>query len=217
MEWRNKIWSDEVVVQIGRNGKVRVWRRKGTAYDPRYTIPNYNNTKFSVMFWAAIGYNVRTSLVAVRRRGLDERTSPHDHGGMNADQYISDILEGTLIPFWREIHGWMADMEFMQDGAKVHRAKKVLKWFRTRRIVLMPWPARSPDLNPIENCWQILKKRLTKRWYKAGRRPTTRDELIAQTQEEWNLIPLEAINNLVDSMRNRVHACIKARGGSTKY
>ena len=67
MEWRNKIWSDEVVVQIGRNGKVRVWRRKGTAYDPQYTIPNYSDNKLSVMFWAAIGYDVCTSLVAVRR------------------------------------------------------------------------------------------------------------------------------------------------------
>ena len=81
----------------------------------------------------------------------------------------------------------------------------------------MPWPARSPDLNPIENCWQILKRRLTKRWHKAGRRPTSRAELVAQTQEEWNSISSEAINNLVDSMPDRVLACIKARGGATKY
>lgn len=136
---------------------------------------------------------------------------------MNANQYISDILEGVLLPFWCDIHGWTADMEFMQDGSKVHRAKKVLKWFRRRRIVLMPWPARSPDLNPIENCWQILKKRLTKRWHQAGRRPKTRAELIQQTQEEWDKIAQDAVNNLVDSMPHRVKACIKNRGGSTKY
>lgn len=66
MDWRNRVWSDEVVVQIGRNGKVRVWRPKGTAYKPRYFTPNYSDFKLSVMFWAAIGYNVRTPLVAIR-------------------------------------------------------------------------------------------------------------------------------------------------------
>ena len=217
MDWRNRVWSDEVVVQIGRNGKVRVWRRKGTAYNPQNIIPNYSDSKLSVMFWAAITYNDRTPLIAIRRRGRHERTSTQDRGGLNSQQYISDILEAVLLPFWRSIHGWIADMEFMQDGSKVHRATRVLKWFRRRRIVLMPWPARSPDLNPIENCWQILKRRLTKRWHKAGRRPTTRAELIAQTQEEWNAIPLEAINNLVDSMPHRVKACIKNHGRSTKY
>ena len=136
------------------------------------------------MFWAAITYNVRTPLTAIRQRGRHERTSTLDRGGFNSQQYISDILEAVLLPFWRSIHGWTADMEFMQDGAKVHRAKRVLKWFRRRRIVLMPWPARSPDLNPIENCWQILKRRLTKRCQKTGRPPTTGAELIAQAQDE---------------------------------
>jgi len=217
MEWRNRIWSDEVVVQIGRNGKVRVWRRKGTAYSPRYTILNFSDAKLSVMFWAAIGYNVRTTLTPIRRRGRHERTGPHDHGGLNANQYISDILEGVLLPFWREIHGWMGDMEFMQDGAKCHKARKVLSWFRRRRIVLMPWPPRSPDLNPIENCWQLLKKRLAHRWYKTGRRPKTRAELIQQSQEEWDRISQDAVNNLVDSMLHRVKSCIRLRGASTKY
>ena len=104
-----------------------------------------------------------------------------------------------------------------KTAPKLTERKKFLRWFRRRQIVLMPWLARSPDLNPVENCWQILKRRLTKRWHKAGRRPTSRAELIAQTQEEWNSISSEAINNLVDSMPDRVLACIKARGGATKY
>ena len=108
-------------------------------------------------------------------------------------------------------------MEFMQDGARAHQVRKVNRWFRRRRIVIMPWPARSPDLNPIENCWQLLKNRLTKRWHKAGRRPKFRAELIQQAQEEWDNISQDAINNLVDSMSHRVKACIKVRGASTKY
>ena len=132
MQCRNRVWSDEVVVQISRNGKVQVWRRKATAYDLRYTIPNFSDSKLSVKFWAAIGYNIRTRLTPIRRREPSERTRPNDLEGLNADQYISDILEGVLIPFWHDIHVWMGGLEFMQDGAKAHKAKKVLSWFRRR-------------------------------------------------------------------------------------
>ena len=49
---------------------------------------------------------------------------------------------------------------FMQDGASIHTAKVVKKWFADNNIEVLDWPPQSPDLNPIENMWSFMKKNL---------------------------------------------------------
>jgi transposase len=53
----------------------------------------------------------------------------------------------------------------------------------------------SPDLNLIENCWMILKRRLRKSVYEVERRPYSAEESFQAAKEEWEAIPQETIDN----------------------
>ena len=78
---------------------------------------------------------------------------------------------------------------------------------------MLLWPAQSPDLNPIEHLWDYIKKKLGE--YEQP--PKGMLELWERIQEEWNKIPKEVCQNLIESMPRRVADVIKAKGGNTKY
>ena len=79
--------------------------------------------------------------------------------------------------------------------------------------MLSNWPAQSPDLNPIEHAWRILKDKIQAR----STLPKNGAELIAAIQESWETISLEQLNQIIASMPRRIQAVIKAKGGPTKY
>ena len=77
--------------------------------------------------------------------------------------------------------------------------------------LLPPWPAQSPDLNPVEHCWSWLARRLV------GRRFRNTTELWAVIQAEWEARPLTLIPALYASLDRRAQAVIDAKGGHTRY
>ena len=81
----------------------------------------------------------------------------------------------------------------------------------------MKWPARSPDLNPIENLWAIIKQELHRRYpdtkYLHGSPDTIKTILKKRLHEIW----WEVFNRLIESMPERVQAVIDAEGWYTRF
>ena len=133
-------------------------------------------------------------------------------GRMDANQYVS-ILEDHLLPSMQESGIDEEDIIFQQDNDPKHKSYKAQKWMDDQGIVLLDWPAQSPDLNPIEHLWDHTKKQLRK--YPTP--PTGVWDLWERVVEVWNNIEPEVCQNLIESMPRRLEAVIKAKGGNTKY
>ncbi|GFX05973.1 transposable element Tcb1 transposase [Trichonephila clavipes] len=80
-------------------------------------------------------------------------------------------------------------------------------------IQRLVWPARSPDLNPIENVWDALGRQVVGRNYP----PTNKNTLICALTEEWDKLPQQLLDNIVQSMVRRLECCITLHGGHIPY
>ncbi|GFX55229.1 transposable element Tcb2 transposase [Trichonephila clavipes] len=83
----------------------------------------------------------------------------------------------------------------------------------SRRIQRLVWPARSPDLNPIENVWDALRRQVAGRNYP----PTNKNTFIRALTEEWDKLPQQLLDNVVQSMVRRGECCITLHGGHIPY
>ncbi|GFX48001.1 transposable element Tcb1 transposase [Trichonephila clavipes] len=81
------------------------------------------------------------------------------------------------------------------------------------RFELLPWPARSPDLSPIENIWSMIAQRLTQITPSAA----TPDQLWQRVEAAWSAVPQEHIQSLFESMPRRLAAVISNNGGYFGY
>ncbi|KAK3529541.1 hypothetical protein QTP70_032062 [Hemibagrus guttatus] len=122
----------------------------------------------------------------------------------------SEILEHFMLPSADQLFE-DADLIFQQDLAPAHTAKSTKSWLNDYGVGVLDWPANSPDLNPIENLWGIVKRKMR------NKRPKNADELKATVKETWASIPPQQCHKLITSMPCRIEAVIKAKGAPTKY
>lgn len=198
-EWRRCLFSDESRFRLHHSdGRVLVWRRPGERFDDRNIAPNIAFGGGSITVWGGIIFNGRTELIIFIRESV------------TAQRYRDRCILPVVVPF-AENYG--QDLIFMDDNARPHRAAIVNETLQAHNIERMVWPPCSPDANPIEHVWDRLQRQLSRRMHY----PNTLNELAIALEEEWQLIPREYINGLVESMPNRCLAIWRARGGNTRY
>ncbi|GFU32261.1 transposable element Tcb1 transposase [Trichonephila clavipes] len=103
----------------------------------------------------------------------------------------------------------LATATFQQDNVRPHVARNIQRFFVNHQIELLPWPARSPDLSPVENMWYMVAQRLTQITPPAA----TPDQLWQRVEAAWSAVPEEHIQSLFESMPRRVAAVISNNGG----
>ncbi len=195
-QWSKVLFSDEskFCISFGNQGP-RVWRKTGEAQNPCCLK---SSVKFpqSVMIWAAMSSAGVGPLCFLKST-------------VNAAIY-QEILEHFMLPSADKLYG-DADFIFQQDLAPAHTAKGTKSWFNDHGVTVLDWPANSPDLNPIENLWGIVKRKMR------DTRPNNADELKATVKETWASIPPQQCHKLITSIPRRIEAVIKAKGAPTKY
>ena len=148
----------------------------------------YDRYAKSVHIWGCIGIGLKRLIVLPK-------------GSITAATYIHD----SLTPSLPALNGRL----FMQDGARPHTAKKTTNFLQRNNIAYLDdWPARSPDLNPIETLWALLSRRV------GNRLPTDEAELEQFFVEEWNAIPQSEIDVLVNSFAARCSECVRVKGAT---
>ncbi|GBN14476.1 Transposable element Tc3 transposase [Araneus ventricosus] len=138
--------------------------------------------------------------IAYRNEG---KTIREIAGRQNHKDYVQK-LETELLSYGSDWVGenWI----YQQDGASIHTAQGVKKWFDDNSVQVLSWPAKSPDLNIVENVWAMLVERV----YGQGRQYENVKELHESLDSVWNTFCQKDIQNLYDSMPNRVFELIQA-------
>lgn len=195
-DWNNVLFTDESRFNLSHSdGRARVYRRKGERYTDACVLQRNRFGGGSVMIWGGIMGGRKTRLVVV-------------NGNLNAQGYINQILAPEAIPFIQR-HG--ARVTLQQDNARPHTARVTQRYLRQNNVNVLPWPANSPDLNPIEHIWDVLGRRVHRRHLLNVQ--DLRNALVA----EWQNVAPGVIRRYVNSMRARIRAVLANRGGHTRY
>jgi transposase len=194
-DWDTVIFSDEVHFCLGHHGRVWVQRPPGRAYDPQYCKPA-DEELYRITLWGCFcSKGIGTGRIFT--------------GELNSSLY-RDILEHNLMPTYKQFYP-SGIWRLLQDNATPHYTEEVNIWMHNHGIHIIEFPPYSPDLNPIENLWHLIK------WYVEHRNPRTAEEFERIVGEEYEAITTEICTTLARSMNDRLSQCIEYHGHKTKY
>lgn len=200
LDWSKVVFSDETRINIwGSDGVCYCWVRPGDPLQPHHLDLTVKHGGGGLMIWGCMtakglgyGCHVEESISSSVYQDIlqDHLKSTMDYYGLETDDFI-----------------------FQQDNAPCHVSRATRQWFEDNGFDVLPWPAQSPDLNPIEHVWHYIKVKLSGYALKA----TSIGALWDRVNYEWNRVPQEYIVKLYQSMPTRIRAVIEAKGGPTKY
>lgn len=191
-QWHSVMFSDEKKFNLdGPDGNQYYW------HDIRQEEQHFFSRQQGgggVMVWAAFSYGRKCQI-----KIIDEI--------LNSANYLQ-IINSQLMPNFDT-----GTMLFQQDNASIHVSRLSKEWFNRNNVNLLPWPAKSPDLNPMENAWAAMVRNI----YRDNKQYHHIDELKAAILREWQTLPQADLDNLVDSMPHRLAKVRTHRGDFIGY
>jgi len=160
--WKRVIFTDETYIEISQRSSHFVRRSNGESITAAHMIQLIKHP-LKVMFWGCFSWEGPGRLYVCE-------------GSMNSAAYINIINTQIIL----QAADWFSDgipWLLQQDNAPCHMSKVSTKTFQEANIKVMNWPSSSPDMNPIENIWSVLKMKVGKM------RPSTKEQLISYTLE----------------------------------
>ncbi|KAL4500715.1 hypothetical protein ABPG72_019949 [Tetrahymena utriculariae] len=196
-KWQEIVFSDESAFNLSQNdGRLLVRLYSSDQRDENgYRITKPSDSYKSVMVWGAISILGTGPLVRVTKR-------------LTALEYLN-LFRQRLRRYYPGLYN--NQQIFQDDNAPCHRAGLVNQWFNKYNIKRIVWPAKSPDLNIIENVWGHIKYKIKNRTYQ------NEDELWNDIENEWIKFPTELIFRLYESLPRRIEAVIQENGFNTNY
>ncbi len=171
-----------------------MWRHPGEEYQENCVLPTVKHGGGSIMVWGCM-----TTAGTGELRFIE--------GNMDSNMYC-DILKKKIMPSHQKL-GQTA--VFQHNNYPKHTAKITTALLMKLKVMVMEWLSMSPDLNPIEHMWGILKRKVEKHHV------SNIQQLLDGIMEEWKRMPATTCAALVNSMPRRIKAVLDNNGASTKY
>jgi len=189
--WDNIIFSDETTIRLNVYRK-KVWHRAG-----RRVVVRTVKHPAKLNIWGCMSSKGFGKIFTF--------TS-------NLDRFkMVEIYNKTLLPSILKFGGSNTDWILQEDNDPKHTSKLAKNWRAENNVERLIWPAQSPDQNPIENVWHVLKIRV------CNEKPENLKELVRAVKKHWSRLSNEYAKKLVDSMNKRVQAVIESKGDYTMY
>ena len=183
-DWQKVLWSDESSFEIfDSHRRVYVRRRDSEKFNEECIGPTVKFGGGKVMVWGCFAGSRVGELVRVK-------------GTMDQMKYLETLSGPMMRSADALFHG--NHYIFQQNNAPCHKARRVIEYFDLHGVEVLTWPAQSPDLNPIEHLWGIIKKKLV------GKVCRNANEVFLAIEQEWNQLGAETMQKLVESMPRRM-------------
>jgi transposase len=201
------VFSDEHMVSVNDFScrTMYLWDKSDLLFRLRMRDQNVPR----VHIWGAIGVGFRGPLVIFPRTEPAEDPS-HGKPAEKAFRVTADAYSRRCLTVLNRERG-IRHRIFMQDNARIHTAKSTQRKLDDMGWNLMQnWPPYSPDLNPIENLWAVLNRRVSEL------RPKSQEDLEEAVRKVWNTFPQAEIDNFCLSFVNKIKNCVKNNGNPGK-
>lgn len=195
-EWKRVLWCDEKTFRLGVYGVEWVTRQQGEALEKK-------NLAVNDRYAGKVQVSVSISALGQGAMSIFEEN-------MDAKKYES-ILHDFHLPAARQMFGVARPWYLVHDNDRKHTAKLVKQFLARQHVRVLPWPAKSPDINVVENLWSVMTTKVH------DLSPSTVEELKAALLQAWQSIDVEYLSTLVQSVPERLQAVIAADGWQTKY